>query len=111
MEMTKKKKKKALVLSLAMALLLPVTTFAQESRNTHGGMFGTNPSPAQKNTSLLNNGGISRSASSSNLGNQAFGGTHENLTNETFGETPIGSGIAILLLAGAGYVVFKKKED
>lgn len=34
------------------------------------------------------------------------------IDNQTFGQTvPVGSGIAILLVAGAGYAALKRKED
>ena len=34
------------------------------------------------------------------------------ITNGSFGEeVPLGSGIAIMLVAGLGYVALKKKED
>lgn len=100
-----------LSLAMAVALLLPMTMLAQESRNTHGGMFGTNPQT--ESTGLMKGSGLMRSnADDSSLGNQAYGATDGGLTFDTFGETaPLGSGIAILLLAGAGYVALKKKED
>lgn len=34
------------------------------------------------------------------------------IVNQTFGEpVPLGSGVAVMLIAGAGYVLLKKKED
>lgn len=79
---------KAFALSLAMAIgmLLPMTTNAQSD-----GFFRS------FNDNYENrDGGI----------NDNNGG----MTNQTF-ETPLGGGIAILLAAGLGYVVLKKKED
>lgn len=105
MEMTKKKK--ALVLSLAMAALmaLPTTTFAQCEKE--GGLFGTANTPAS------NGGfgdGLLRKNSKSTPASLNDGG----LSNGDFGEepnAPLGSGIAVLMGLGLGYVALKKKED
>jgi LPXTG-motif cell wall-anchored protein len=45
-------------------------------------------------------------------GNRNEVGVEGGFTNQGYGEpAPLGSGIAVLLLAGAGYVALKKKED
>lgn len=41
----------------------------------------------------------------------AVSGGFLSATNQTFGEAPLGSGLIIMLAAGAGYVLLKKKED
>ena len=99
-------KKKALVLSLAMAALLalPTTTFAQ--RESMGGLFGTqSENVSRESKAMLNQQG-------NRDGAEQIGVNAPGINNGQFGETaPLGSGIAILLLAGAGYVALKKKED
>ena len=92
--------RKALVLSMALSALLalPTTTFAQ--REKQGGLFGTDPS--NKNVpsgGVFNSQGINRD-----------GTITGSISNDDFG-APLGSGIAILLGAGLGYVALKKKED
>lgn len=103
-----------MALSLAMAALLwvPADASAQISRYKNGGLFG-NYQQVEKNKQYgLMGGGFRTTDPSYIFNNQAFGSSDGNLTNETFGEeTPLGGGIAILLLAGAGYVALKKKED
>lgn len=89
------------MLSLAMAVVmaLPTMAMAQEGRSAHGGLFGT-AEQANKEQSFMGN----QTRGSLTL----EGGT----TNQSYGvDAPLGSGIAILLLAGAGYVALKKKED
>lgn len=91
----KKKKREAFALSLAMAtmLSLPVGVSAQNGlfqrgastetmRETEAGMFSQR--------------------------NEASGV----INNQTFGQpVPVGSGIIVLLVAGVGYSVLKRKED
>ena len=99
--MKKQMNRRAAVLSLAMAamLALPTMASAQEGRSNHSGLFGT-AEQANKQQSML---GQSR-AGEVNIGGD--------INNQNYGQdAPLGSGIAILLLAGAGYVALKKKED
>lgn len=49
-------------------------------------------------------------ATGGDVTNQTFGGTHGGVTNQTFGETPLGSGMLILLAAGAGYATARAKR-
>ena len=95
--MNNKKSTKNFVISLAMAalLLLPLTMTAQYDEDKYG---------------------IQPWFGSSMLGRENASGTRDEgstITNYGIGETstPLGSGIGILLLAGAGYVALKKKED
>ena len=47
-----------------------------------------------------------------NLTNQTFGEGGYNLTNQTFGDNaPIGSGLLIMTIAGAGYAIRKRKNN
>lgn len=87
-------KMKVLMLALVMAgLLLPMTTFAQS---------GGGDSFFRGEADSYNRAG--------GLSNQTFG-------NESGGPqaptdlVPVGSGLFIMLAAGAGYAILKKKED
>ena len=82
---TIKLKAMALSLTVAAMLLLPTTSSAQTD-------------------------GFFRNYDNGNRGDGDI--TSDNITNADFGESaPIGSGIAILIGAGLGYAVLKKKED
>ena len=95
--MKSKKNTKNFVISMAMAalLLLPLTMTAQYDEDKYGiqPWFGS---------SMLGR---------ENSGNRD--GENFSISNYGIGETstPLGSGIGILLLAGAGYVALKKKEE
>ena len=115
MENSGKKKTKALVMALSMAVvgLLPTVAVAQG-----GGLFGRGDDAY--NQGLPNRGtasgyGMLDRGGSGNysLSNQQFGsgtnGGYE-LTNQTFGETPLGSGLLVMLAAGAGYATIKSKK-
>ena len=96
-----KLKLKAIVLSLMLAAgtMLPASVSAQEVvAETGGGLLG--------NGKLFGFDGMlfgDRAGEPEQL-------ELEGLTNDGFG-APLGSGIAILLGAGLGYVALKKKED
>ena len=96
MKISKTKKTFGLFVVMAAMLALPTIASAQENRSAHGGLFGTSSSAE----TASNEQGLLSGANAS--------GIHSNQTKD---ESPIGSGIAILLLAGAGYAAFKKKED
>lgn len=72
---------------------------------------------AQINRGLLQNPYKDQDNSRRGMMNQQGGnrnGENFSISNADFGEdasTPLGSGIAILLGAGLGYVALKKKED
>ena len=93
---TKKKNLKAIVLSLGLAaMMLPASAMAQKSTERPGGLFGLND---QSGTSFLNR--------------TEKGGLNLNVETQSFQDpAPLGSGIAILIGAGLGYVALKKKED
>lgn len=113
---------KTLVLSAALAavLLLPVKARAQDSfqnqsfGSSSGGFsnqgFGTSGGGSFGNQSFGSSGGGS-------FGNQTFGVVDHsdgNFNNQTFGnqpEAPLGGGLLIMLAAGIGYAVLKKKEQ
>ena len=133
-----KKTLKAIVLSMVLAagMLLPASSFAQEVvAETGGGVFGfgklfgtdeqfdnlTVEEPTE--SMVLESGGLFNSYGSDNadnnfLGNRGLfnisGNTNEGISNYGIGETentPLGSGLVILIGAGLGYVALKKKED
>lgn len=105
-KMKKNTKKRALVLSLAMAAMLAMPTMAsaQESRSNYGGLFGTAPTSKNAQGGMLTQGNISRDASAP-AGLSLDDPTHNDPS------APLGSGLMILMVAGAGYVALKKKED
>ena len=92
------RKLKALVLSTAMAalLLVPQTSTAQYDESRYGlqPWFGSSVMGRESGGNREGNG-------------ISVGGS---MTNDSFG-APIGSGLAILIGAGLGYVALKKKED
>ena len=131
------KKLKSIVFSMVMAagMLLPASGFAQNMEAETGGgflglgkLFGTGdlfdnligeePTEAW----MPESGGLFNSYGGDNADNTFLGNrdglfnvninsnTGNGITNDDFG-APLGSGIAILLGAGLGYVALKKKED
>ena len=94
-------KRKAILLTVVMAVLLamPTTMLAQSGKR--GGLFGTQ-STEQNAGGLLNQNG--------NRDGVDISGT---ISNFGIGEdeVPLGSGIAFLLLASAGYVTLKRKKE
>lgn len=92
---------KAFVLFLGLSMLTATQLNAQHG----GGMFarGGNADNADNadNVSLMN-----RNGSNINNGVGLGGATTENPT-----EAPVGGGIAILVVAGVGYTLLKRKED
>ncbi len=101
-----KTRKKAIAFSflVAMCVLLSANVFAQ-SQERPGGLFGY-----MSNTSTT--GGMmnrSNDVVGSNLNGQGFGATEGNITGQTFG-APLGSGLFVLLVAGAGYATLRAKK-
>ena len=105
--MNKMSKKKTLVFSLLVAagMLLSTNLSAQE-QGRPGGLFG-GPS------SIPSNGMMGRGSGSAlgDLTGQGFGGTNGDITGQTFGDdAPLGSGLFVLLAAGAGYATMKSRK-
>lgn len=104
-----------LLVAMAAMLALPTMASAQESRSNFGGLFGTNP--------IGDLFGTDPTAETANEEEGMFGGNRGGgLSNQTFGENsggsatetdvaPLGSGLLIMVAAGAGYALLKKKED
>ena len=99
---TKKIKLKAIVLSLGLAagMMLPASASAQ---GVFGDMldnyYAEKEQTTQSGGALLSGNGDRR------------GGMGIDVNTQDFGQAPLGSGIAILIGAGLGYVALKKKED
>lgn len=104
-----RKKSNHLVLALAMlaGLALPMGAVAQ------GGMFGRGVSDERYygfgGQGLMQN--RDEADATGVFSNQTFGNHIEtdDITNQTFG-TPIGSGVLIMLAAGAGYATLKNRK-
>ena len=98
------KKLKTLVLSLGLGAAMLLSTAVQAQ-----GVFGD----------MLDNYYAEKEAQKSQGGGILLRGAatrdrisiSSDITNDSFGETPLGGGIAILLVAGLGYVALKKKEE
>ena len=95
---TKKMNPKAIVLSLGLAaMMLPANAMAQGTSKRPGGLFGFND--------LFATEGLFQNRSEEQELNLE-------VEIQFFQEpAPLGSGIAILIGAGLGYVALKKKED
>lgn len=133
------RKLKTIVLSMVLAagMMLPASSFAQEVvAETGGGVFGfgklfgtdeqfdnliveePTESRVPESGGLFNSYG-GDNADNNFLGNRGLfnitGSANINpggFSNADFGEqSPLGSGIAIMLAAGLGYAALKKKED
>lgn len=105
--MNKLKKSLLLTLALSAVLLLPMGASAQ----TGGGVFYRGDKAENTdNVSMMNRG----ATGGYNLNNQNFGSNGYELYNQTFGQdsdTPLGSGLLILVAAGAGYAFKKRKNN
>ena len=127
---------KAVVLSLVlvMGMLLPANVFAQDTK-TGGGLFGfgkifgfdgqlfgenlNEELTEEEGFSPETGGGLFGFGKGFESDSRLFGNRgaiNDNITggitNVSFGqEVPLGGGIAIMLVAGLGYVALKKKED
>ena len=101
-----KKKTLLLTLTLSVGLLLPMGVSAQKG----GGIFYR----GDKAENVDNVSMMSRGATGGyNLNNQNFGSNGYELHNQTFGQetTPLGGGLLILVAAGAGYALKKRKNN
>ena len=99
-----KTQKKLKAIALLFALLLPMSILAQEGLFQRGMADGN----ADKQTGLLRDGEATTSLSNQTFGNPIGG---SDLTNQTFGmETPLGSGLLVMLMASAGYAASKTNK-
>ena len=110
----------ALVLVMAGGLVSPSPAAAQHEG---GGLLGRGQNdreaPGEVHGSGLLNQGFGSSGSTlfnqgfggtqGGLGNQGFGGTQGGITNQGF-QVPMGSGLLVLVAAGAGYASLKKRN-
>ena len=96
--MTKSQSLKAIVLSLGLAALMASATMnAQINR-------GLLQNPYKDHDNSRRNESLMRAGAPKSI--------EGDITNDGFGiNAPLGSGIAILIGAGLGYVALKKKED
>ena len=99
--MNNNKKLKAIALSLGLAaLMVPATLNAQINRGLLENPYKDN----NKNHGMMNP-----------QGSRGVDGSGLEVLKQDFGQdapsAPLGSGIAILIGAGLGYVALKKKED
>ena len=91
-------------LMMATGMLLSNDLPAQELNGRPGGLFGENSPSAS-------NGLMDRSSGTAGgyFSGQGFGATGAELTGQTFG-APLGSGLFVMLAAGAGYATLKSKK-
>ena len=103
-----KTKNKWKVTTLLLALLLPMGVFAQGGlfQRGDGNELYYGQTDAANKSLLLRDGEMIGSLTNQGFGNSIDG---SDLTNQTFG-APLGSGLFILLLAGAGYSVLKSNK-
>ena len=99
--MKRKLKTMALMVVMAAGLLLPTTVSAQ-------GLF--NSSFGHSGGSGVSNGAFGNSGSTE-VTNESFGTNSGDVNNQNFGKAPLGSGLLIMLAAGAGYAALKRKKS
>ena len=101
MNKTKKKRKKTFVLSAAIAsmLLPPLTMNAQYDEHKYG------LQPWFKSSLMRREG----STVGGDINAQGFGEINGEITGQTFG-APLGSGLFVMLAAGAGYATMKSRK-
>ena len=101
----KRMKPKMMLLAAAVASLSPIGAIAQE------GLFHRGVSAEAYYGHVSKNGMFDKSGGNTegNLTGQGFGATGANLTGQTF-NAPLGSGLFVMLAAGAGYVTIKSRK-
>ena len=107
--MKKSTKLKALVLPLIMAtmLMLPLAAHAQSD-----GFLRDDGDYPKRDAGAYDLNNQTFGSSGYNLTNQTFGEGGYDLTNQTFGDdAPLGSGLLIMTIAGAGYAFRKRKNN
>jgi len=98
--MKRKLKTIALMVAMAAGMLLPMKVSAQGLFNSS---FGHSGSGGVSNGAFGNSG-------STEVTNESFGTNSGDVKNQNFGKAPLGSGILIMVAAGAGYAVLKRKR-
>lgn len=98
----KRNQLKAIALSVMLTLMTLASTNLQAQYDGGRGLFGKSKSSGDN--SFSNGEGLMRAGSPVSIGDE--GG----ITNDDFG-APLGSGIAILLAAGAGYAIVRRKRS
>lgn len=89
--------------TLAFSLVLAALTLTANHLNAQDrGLFGMGPSAANYDYNYSNRDGL--------LNANIYSNTGDGIQNDSFG-APLGSGIAILLAAGAGYAVVRRKRS
>ena len=102
-------KKRTLVFSLLVAagMLLSTSLSAQE-QDRPGGLFGKPSFAPSYSYGMMGRGSGSAEG---DLTGQGFGSTNGDITGQTFGDgVPLGSGLFVLLVAGAGYATMKSRK-
>ena len=97
----KKLKMMALMVAMAAEVLLPRTVSAQGLFNSSFGHSGSGG---------VSNSGFGQSGSTE-VTNESFGTNSGDVNNQNFGKAPLGSGLLIMLAAGAGYATLKRKKS
>lgn len=97
-KMTNKKTMKTIVFSLALSAM--TLTANNLNAQNNGGLFGRGESADSDNLEFNSRGFV-----------PINGNTSSGITNDSFDPVSIGSGIALLIGAGLGYVALKKKEE
>ena len=109
---------KTIVFSSVLAFLTLTVTNLHAQSDDNGGLFGWGKVAEKEmfyRRGLMNKGGDPESFLGYNLYNQQFGDNQDggyNLYNQTFGqEVPMGSGLLLFAVAGAGYALGKRKNN
>lgn len=107
---------------MTMGLLLPQSTTAQS--NGLRGLFGKGDETIyeaeedvavyelfEQNTDVFGGGLFGKGVNLDGISNQGFGEAGGGITNQSFGnDAPLGNGLLIMLMAGAGYASLKRKK-
>ena len=105
--MTNKKTMKIIVFSLVLAAMTLTANNMNAQNDGNRGLLGrgvSSESLEHGSGTLFQINGVRSGAGDATI-------TGSGITNGSFGEAPLGGGIAIMLVAGLGYVALKKKED
>ena len=103
-------KRKAIMLSVAMAVLLAMPTMMSAQIDKEGSFFGSKTS--ENSGGLMNQRGSGGFiVSTQEFGSGLTGGFE--VSTQQFGQdsAPVGSGLLVLLAAGAGYALVRRKQS